>query len=354
MIIAVYIAVLSTLVYGRGYLLAKATYGRYLFTSFVFDVVALGLIIVLLHLFNYAVKNAVVRIIGHRNKWHKLLANLTHITVVLVVVGPFLITTLQFHPQRISCRGTPKDTGLKNYSDVTFYSGGIRLSGWFIPAEQNNKPVILVTHGLGANKENFLYPVSIVQELGYNAFIFDFRAHGDSGGYLTTFGIKEAQDIKAAYDWIAQTYPGQPIYVLSYSMGGAAVIKAAVEYGIFDKIVIDSSFAHFENVAKAKVLKNFGPLATPMWQLGRFWGWVWTGVDIADNQPEKLMPLLEKRRIMIIHGTKDSFIPYTESVRLYEATGRRAELWLVDNADHVQSMTHPEYKTRLHDFYKED
>lgn len=349
--IAIYIAVLSAVVYARGLALAGLISGRYRFSSFLFDVIALGLILILLHIFSYGVRRAVAGIIKPKTRARKLVTGLLHFGIVVFIAGPFLFAAIQLHPQKVSPKGTPADAGLKNYTDVSFYSDGIRLSGWFIPAGQSKKPVILVTHGLGVNKENFLKPVAMVHQLGYNALICDFRAHGDSGGYLTTFGIKESRDIKAAYDWITRTCPGVPVYALSYSMGGSAVIRAAAEYGIFNRIVIDASFGQLETVARAKVLKNFGPLATPVWYLSRFWGWVWTGVDIADNQPEKLMPRLDGRRVMIIHGTADSFIPYTESIRLYEATNRKAQLWLVDGADHVQSMDQPEYKTRLKSFY---
>lgn len=182
--------------------------------------------------------------------------------------------------------------------------------------------------------------------------ICDFRGHGNSEGQFTTFGIKEAEDIKAVYDWIKIRHPQSPVYALAYSMGGAAVIRAAAKYNIFNKIVLDSSFARSENVARQTILKIFGPFSSVFWQMGRFWGWVWTGVDIADSQPERDITSLANRPIMIIHGTKDSMIPYTESLRLYEATGKRAKLWLVENMDHVQSLMSPEYKKRIKEFFE--
>ena len=350
-VLAIYVLILIVVVGGRGWFLARLIDGRYTLSSFLFDATALGLIIILLHLFNYGVKSIARQVFRPTTTLRKLIAHIVHAVIVIIVAGPFIVTTLQIHPQRIVCNSNPQDIGLENYMEVTFYSDGLRLSGWFIPALHKEKPIVLIAHGLGANKDNFLFPALMVHELGYNVFIFDFRAHGNSGGHLTTFGIKEARDVKAAYDWIVKAYPSCPVYALAYSAGGAAVIKAAAEYGIFSKIVLDSTFSRLENVARATTLKRLGPLATPVWQLGRFWGWFWTGVDIDDDRPEKHMALLTNRPVMIIHGTKDTVIPYTESLHLYEATNYRAQLWLVENMQHVQSMNHPDYKTRLHNFF---
>lgn len=353
-ILIVYVLVLGLVINANGQFWAKMLGGKYPFSSFLFDTVVLGLILILLHLFNYGVKHIVRRKFGSKPLFYRVVANIIHVFIIIIIAGSFLIATMQLHPQKIVCKGNPQDAGLKDYKDVTFYSDGLRLSGWFIPAENKNKPIVVVIHGLRANKENFLYPASIMHELGYNVFIFDLRAHGNSDGHLTTFGIKEAHDVKAAYDWIRKEYPSQPVYALAYSLGGAAVIKAAAEYGIFDKIVLDSTFSRLENVARATVfrrlkLESFAPF---VWQLERFWGWIWTGVDLDGNRPEKYMPQLTNRPLLIIHGNKDTIIPYTESLHLHEAANHHAQLWIVEDMQHIQSMNQLEYKTCLRDFFE--
>jgi hypothetical protein len=200
-------------------------------------------------------------------------------------------------------------------------------------------------------KENFLPPAVLVHRLGYEVLTFDFRAHGDSEGHTVTFGFGEARDVKAAYDWLRERDPARPIYALAYSMGGSAVIHAAAEYGIFDKIALDSTFSSLEHVARATLLRHFGPLATPVWTLGRFWGWVWSGLDVGRHRPGERIRALTRHPLLLIHGTADGLAPHTETLRLYELAGRRAGLWLVDGMGHVQSLDHPEYRERLRRFF---
>lgn len=347
---AVYALALVALVGGRGWFLATALGGRYPVSALIFDVAALGLIIAGLRLFDAGVKRALPRLIPQDRRWRRAVTQALYAVIVIGVGFPFLLVTLQLHPQRIAPAGTPRNVGL-DYRDVTFVADGIRLSGWFIPAREPAHPVVLIAHGFNANKENFLVPAVIVHQLGYDVLTFDFRAHGDSGGHASTFGFVEARDVEAAHDWIRRTHPNRPVYALAYSMGGSAVVRAAADHGIFAKIVLDSTFATLEAVARATLLRPFGPLARPLWDLGRFWGWVWTGVDVDRHRPERQIRALTTRPLLLIHGTRDRLIPHTETLRLWEAAGRRGELWLVPGKDHVQTVDHPEYRERLRAFF---
>ncbi len=348
--IVIYIFFLTALVGGRGYLLSYMAGGNYSFQAMVFDIIALGLLILLLRIFDYGVRTSVNRIIKPKNNFYRITRQALRITIIIFIGGSFTLSTLQLHPQRISCNKTPDSIGL-DYIPANFSSDGLALSGWYIPSWKEKQPVIIVAHGLNANKQNFLYPVLLLHQSGFNVFIFDFRAHGDSEGLLISFGFEEANDVKAAYDWVAHRYPSQPIYALGYSMGGAAVIRAAAEYQIFEKIVLDSTFSSLENVAKATILKWMGPLRELFWYLGRFWIWVWTEIDVDRHRPIEYIPLLAEHSLMFIHGKEDKVIPYTESSDLYGAGKSHSEIWLIEGAGHVQGINRNEYRKNLSDFF---
>ena len=87
------------------------------------------------------------------------------------------------------------------YSDVLLDSEGLRLSAWYVLASKPGRPVVVLCHGLGANKQNFLPVAQTLHELDFNVVTFDFRGHGDSEGRTTTFGIKESRDVVAAFGW---------------------------------------------------------------------------------------------------------------------------------------------------------
>ena len=47
---------------------------------------------------------------------------------------------------------------------------------------------MLLVHGIGAEKTQFLPAVGELQRAGYHVFSYDQRNHGESGGATTTLG----------------------------------------------------------------------------------------------------------------------------------------------------------------------
>lgn len=348
--VLLYGAVVVAVVAGRGCTVAWVIGGRYPISAFLFDVVAAGLLLGVLRGIDYGLQWCIRTFCPSRPTW-RVSAQTARLAFVALVILPFLITALSVHPQRIACRATPEMFGLP-FEEVDLDSGGIGLRAWYVPGANDSGPVILVAHGLGANKQNFLPPVAQLHSLGYPVLIHDFRGHGDSGGLTITYGLHEAQDVRAAHDWLAQRHPGRPVCALAYSMGAAAVARAANEYGIFDRIVLDSTFSSVRNVAQARFLRFFGPLDSLVWWEIRLWGWIWTGADVADSAPARYADVLRQKPVLLIHGTDDSMIPCAEARRLHEALGDNAELWLIKGAGHAESILAPEYEDRLRSFFE--
>ena len=97
---------------------------------------------------------------------------------------------------------------------------------------------------------------------------------------------------------------------------------------------------------------SLGRLALTPWSLASFWYWMWTQRDINASSPGDHIAAIQDRPIFLIHGTADGVVPATESNKLHEASGKRAELWLVEGAGHSGSMMRPEYVRRLRAFYE--
>lgn len=336
----------------RGWLLAWLVGGFYAWSVLLVDCTVLALVVLALRLLDLGVKNAARRLFGDQSRTRRVLAGLANWSLVFLLAAPFLIALVQFHPQKIACAATPADVGLP-YSPVTLESQGLQLAGWHIPVADANRPAVVICHGLGANKQNFLPVVQMMNGLRYHTFIFDFRGHGDSDGRTITFGVKEAEDVKAAFDAVRATHPGNRIYGLGYSMGGSALLKMAAEQGGFDKLVVDSTFARADRVAQHSMLWFFGPAKVPVWHLGRGWGWVFSGVDVGEHNPEDYVARPPVCPVLLIHGAADNMIPATEAQRLHEAVGPQAQLWLVEDAGHLQALGHPAYRERLRTFLDE-
>jgi pimeloyl-ACP methyl ester carboxylesterase len=336
----------------RGWVLAWMIGGSYAWSALVVDCTVLALVILALRLLDLGVKRGTAHLIGDRTRTRRVLAVLANWSLVFLLAAPFLMALVQFHPQKIGCSVTPADVGLP-YSAVAVESEGLQLAGWHIPVEDVERPVLVICHGVGANKQNFLPVVQMLHELRYHAFIFDFRGHGDSDGRTITFGMKESQDVKAVFDAVRARHPTNRIHGLGYSMGGSALLKMAAEHGGFDRVVVDSTFARADHVALHSMLWMFGPAKVPVWTMGRGWGRVFTGVDVGDHNPEDYVSRSSLCPVLLIHGAADDMIPPTEAQRLQTAVGPQAQLWLVEGAGHLQAMGHPDYRGRLRRFLEE-
>ena len=341
------------LVGGRGFSLAWMIDGTYPLSAFLLDALALGLVLLALRVFDGVLRWCLEKLVRPDVKWRQMIMQVSRLAIVIMILVPFLIMTLSIHPQRVRCRLTPSRFGLV-YEDVFVESDGLRLHAWYIPGRNETGPVVLVAHGLGANKQNFLVHALDLNTIGYPVMIFDFRAHGDSEGYTTSFGIREAEDVKAAHDWLVNRHPQRPVCALGYSMGGAAVARAVQKYQIFDKIILDSTFSSAHRVAHVHYLRFFGPLEPLAWAQGRFWCWLWTGADLAENSPASYAGSLMNKSVMLIHGKADSIIPYTESIRLHEALEGRPELWIVHEANHMEAYMDASYFSRVQSFLESE
>jgi pimeloyl-ACP methyl ester carboxylesterase len=143
---------------------------------------------------------------------------------------------------------TPADYGL-DYEDVEFQStDGLRLKGWFIPAEPGDDEwdrVVILTHPFPFNRHGFLIrnqgplplfktDVDLLQiapalhREGYSLLMFDFRNHGESAGGLTGVGLTEYQDVLGAISYVKdrQSLRSPQIGLVSFCMGANASIVA--------------------------------------------------------------------------------------------------------------------------------
>jgi len=106
---------------------------------------------------------------------------------------------------------------------------GVAIRGWYVGSR--NGAAILLGHGSGANRAQLLPEARLLHAQGYGILAFDFRAHGESGGDMTTFGDRERQDVLAALDFVTQR-PGidpQRLGALGLSMGAPPIALVAAD-----------------------------------------------------------------------------------------------------------------------------
>jgi pimeloyl-ACP methyl ester carboxylesterase len=114
--------------------------------------------------------------------------------------------------------------------------------GWFFPGLRG-APTILLCHGYGSSRGELLTLVSALQDHQYNVFLFDFAAHGNSGG-MTTFGFREADELGAAIDALAARNDVDPrrFGVWGYNLGAYAALREAERDARIRALVLDSVY----------------------------------------------------------------------------------------------------------------
>jgi len=204
-------------------------------------------------------------------------------------------------------------------------SDGFELSAWYTSPQ--NGSLILVPHGHGERRSVDQY--LMYAQNGYGVLAWDFRAHGESGGEMSTLGFHEALDVEAALDYGLRQEDVKHIGAWGGSMGAVAVIELAARRVEIEAVVVDSAFPTLEDELRLAVSNNvFLPFI-------RFFAEKKAGVDMDLLRPVDRIGDLSPRPIMIIQGEADHMIPVNSGQRLYEAAGEPRYLWTEAEANHV-------------------
>lgn len=322
-----------------------------------FGIITFSLARINLMLANYVSEK--VTVVLKNSRFSFRIAKTVKITITvllwLFIVFPYILATFSIHRPKIGNLYNPKSEFGLQYEDVVFKtSDHVLLRGWFVPNAKNDKSVI-IGHGLGVNKSNFIELVSLWHQLGYNALIFDFRGHGDSQGHTLSLGFNEKNDIIAALDYLCTRKDIDCNKIIGYgvSFGAAALIQAAAQDKRIKILVVDSSFAEIDTMAN-KILDRLLVVPffvrKPIIEMGLAMASLDLGFNIQRSSPLKSISRLKNQPILIIHAKKDNLIPCTESEKLYESASNPKQIYLVDSSGHYSTLVDTNYTTVLADF----
>lgn len=134
---------------------------------------------------------------------------------------------------------------------------GVLLHGEFW-AQAHKAPTIIISHGYRCPSIYFRSVAAIAYAHGVNILLFDYRAHGKSGGRMTTCGISEVHDLVAAIQVATnqpETAPDQ-VFVHGFSMG-AAVAFLLPEDSAVAGVIADSAYASLDQMILPFVKQTF-------------------------------------------------------------------------------------------------
>jgi len=183
--------------------------------------------------------------------------------------------------------------------------------------------------------------------------LFDFRGAGQSGGFFSSIGYYESEDVKAAVAFARTVVPlqvGQPLIVFAVSMGAAAALKAVAEGAVVDGLILDSPYASLAQIIDQSV-QHFSAVPRPVITFLCSSLQVVLGPILTMNPLEYIKKISVP--VLFIHASSDSITNPAHSVCLFRhlVQQRRAvgSLWFSPPAKHAYSfVSYPrQYQERV-------
>lgn len=255
--------------------------------------------------------------------------------LVFGALVPALAMSLALHRAPGSLPLPSRPLGLESRRLALRSADGTRIDGVWLSHPRAAGAVLLV-HGLGAEKVQFLAAADGFVSRGFSVLAIDLRDHGASSGLSSTLGLLESEDVRAAWaELLASTRDrDMPRVLFGISLGGAAVNLAAPSLEHVDGIVLDSTFADVGHIARRWLPLPEG-LRDPTLLLARAFALPVVGYPVLDVVPAAAAR--DNRGtypVLVFHSRRDPMIPFSEAEALVAAYGKRARLVAFDDVSH--------------------
>jgi dipeptidyl aminopeptidase/acylaminoacyl peptidase len=232
---------------------------------------------------------------------------------------------------------------------------GVMLKAWYVHPRDFNGNTVVLLHGITDNREGVAGYAELFLQHGYAVLLPDARGHGESGGALATYGIKESEDLHRWVSWLYEHDSPQCVYGFGESYGAALVLQSLAVEKRFCAVAVESPFStaremSYERVSGPLHLKPwFGKtLARPVIWSAVLYARLRYGIDLL--QPSPLEAVRHSATpVFLIHGASDASIASWHSQLIAQAAPDHVQLWLVPNAGHTMAWAaaHQEFERRV-------
>ena len=244
-------------------------------------------------------------------RWYTKLAVVVATLVVFVALATAAIAGVLTYwivkPQRTSSEinmasfpGRPDEMDFT----VTGLNPGSR-KGWFFPGLRG-APTVILCHGYESSRGELLTLVSALQDHQYNVFVFDFAAHGSNAG-ITTFGYKEADELRSAVDAVAKRSDVDPARfgVWGYNLGAYAALREAEKDPRVRALALDSVYDQPKQMVKIGVERT-GVGGFPLMVKSAQTTFEWLNYGYKDDPPLSVkLKTLDAVPVLFIQASDD-------------------------------------------------
>ena len=193
-------------------------------------------------------------------------------------------------------------------------SDGLRLAGWFFPAD-DGAPAVLVANGNGGHRGLRAPLAEALHDAGLAVLLFDYRGYAGNPGSPSEEGL--ALDVRAARTFLLEEagVPAERLLYFGESLGAAVVTELATEHPPAG-LVLRSPFTDL--AAVGGVHYPFLPVR----------------LLIRDRYPVTEGITRVHVPTTVVYGTADSIVPPEQSRAVAEAAPELHRVVAVRGADH--------------------
>jgi pimeloyl-ACP methyl ester carboxylesterase len=231
---------------------------------------------------------------------------------------------------------------------------GVVLRAWYIQPELANGNVAILLHGVADNRLGVAGYAEFLLKHDFSVLMPDMRDHGESGGEIASYGVRESHDIHHWVSWLYETHSPRCVYGLGESMGAAILLQSLEYENRFCAVAAESSFSDFREGAYDRVSGYLGTrpwvaqtVFRPTIEIGIIYARLKYGLDLSGASPQRAVhnsavPML------LIHGADDVSIWPRNSEAIHR-NNPSSELWIVPKAAHCGAwQANPaEFESRL-------
>jgi alpha-beta hydrolase superfamily lysophospholipase len=263
---------------------------------------------------------------------------------VLVLVGAAIVWAIG--SKLIAVEPCPVTLAGPGFEDVLLRAApDQRVAGSWLPGR--GRGAVLLLHGIHGDRRDMADRARFLNDQGYAVLLIDLPGQGASTASFVTFGLREADGVRAALEELRRRAPGQRIGVIGVSLGAASLVLCR-DCPPVDAVVLESMYPTIEEAVANRLRMRLGPVGGPLsalllWQLPLRLG----------IRPDALHPIKYvgqvKAPVLIAAGSADLHTTLPETQRLYEAAAQPKALWVVEGAAHVNlhAYAQEEYERRI-------
>lgn len=266
------------------------------------------------------------------------MALLLRLTLLLVLPWLGGCNSIYFLPMKPWVQN-PANQGLAYEDIVLLHPRGMRIHGWWLPAEGSSRGTVYFLHGNAQNISTHIMNVAWLPAQGFNVFLLDYRGYGLSEGKPDLQGAR--RDIQLGLDWLRQSgrLADRPLVVFGQSLGASLAMPVLAQennLGRYDCVISEAAFSGYRDIVNDVMKRS--------WVL-----WPWRPL-VVPFQPRRADPLdsigAVRAPLLLLHSEEDEVIPFSHGEALYQAAGERREFQRL-RGSHIASLRDPAVRDRL-------